>query len=68
MYSLCGITEVHARRVQRLGYDQDALIGEQVDLAALALHIEVVAVLALEALRALALPVVLAHDGLGVHA
>mmetsp|Transcript_675 Transcript_675/g.1961 ORF Transcript_675/g.1961 Transcript_675/m.1961 type:complete len:264 (+) Transcript_675:699-1490(+) len=44
-----------------------ALVGEQVNLGLLPLHIQIVAVLALEALGALAHPKVLAHDGLGVH-
>lgn len=41
---------------------------EEVDLCALALHAQVVAELALEALGALPVAEELAHDGLGVHA
>lgn len=45
-----------------------APVGEEVGLLRLALHRQVVRELALEALRALAVPVELTHNGLGVHA
>ncbi len=45
-----------------------APVLEDVDLAALALHVEVVGELALEAFGALAMPEVLAHHRLGIHA
>ncbi len=45
-----------------------APVGEDVDLAALALHVEVVRKLALEPLGALAVAEELAYNRLGVHA
>lgn len=47
---------------------QVPLVCEQVDLGSLLFHVEVVRVLALEALGALAMAEKLAHDGLWVHA